>query len=152
MTHQNRPTTPRRQPRIARQTALAALVALGTAIPGWPEDHGTAIAQGRADYLTYCASCHGTEGQGDGPVSGSLKNRPPNLTYLQQQEAEGKFPYQRVMNIIQGNPDYAQDYRTHGPADMPVWGKVLAEASGDRENVAKARVRNLVEYIQSIQQ
>lgn len=151
MTHQSRRKTPHRQPRSARQAALAVLVALGAATPGWAEDQGAAMTQGRADYLTYCASCHGAEGQGDGPVSGSLKNRPPNLTYLQQQEAEGKFPYQRVMNIIQGNPDYAQNYRTHGPADMPVWGKVLTEASDDRESVAKARVRNLVEYIKSIQ-
>lgn len=152
MTHQSRRKTPHRQPRSARQAALAVLVALGAGTPGWAEDQGTAITQGRADYLTYCASCHGAEGQGDGPVSGSLTNRPPNLTYLQQQEPEGKFPYQRVMNIIQGNPDYAQNYRTHGPADMPVWGKELTEASGDRESVAKARVRNLVEYIKSIQQ
>jgi hypothetical protein len=43
------------------------------------------------------------------------------------------------------------NYRTHGPADMPVWGRVLTEDSGDRESVAKARIRNLVEYIKSIQ-
>lgn len=41
------------------------------------EDGGAGMAQGRADYLTYCASCHGANGEGDGPVSGSLKNRPP---------------------------------------------------------------------------
>jgi mono/diheme cytochrome c family protein len=148
MTHRSRRNTPQRS---ARQAALAALVALGAAAPGWAEDDGAAASQGRADYLTYCASCHGADGQGDGPVAGSLKNRPPNLTYLQQQETDGEFPYQLVMNIIQGNPDYAMNYRTHGPADMPVWGRVLTEDSGDRESVAKARIRNLVEYIKSIQ-
>ena len=108
MSHHNRRTIPGHRRRIARQAAWAALLTLGTATPGWAETEGTAVTQGRADYLTYCAACHGTEGQGDGPVSGSLKHRPPNLTYLQQQEAEGKFPYQRVMNIIQGNADYDQ--------------------------------------------
>jgi len=151
MIHRSRRTIPQCQPRSARQGALAVLVALGAAASGWAEDDAAAITQGRADYLTYCASCHGANGEGDGPVAGSLKNRPPDLTYLQQQETGGAFPYQLVMNIIQGNPDYAMNYRTHGPPDMPVWGRVLAEASGDRETLAKARIRNLVEYLRSIQ-
>lgn len=111
-----------------------------------------AETQGRADYLTYCASCHGADAQGDGPVSGTLKNRPPNLTYLKQQELSGEFPRHLVTQIIEGNPDYSMKYRTHGPAEMPVWGRELTAASGDREGVAKARIRNLVGYLESIQQ
>ncbi|MCC6296889.1 MAG: cytochrome c [Pseudomonadales bacterium] len=132
-------------------TGLVTL-ALGMATGGHAADeNGAGVKQGRADYLTYCASCHGANGEGDGPVSGSLKNRPPNLTYLKQQEMSGEFPQKRVMEIVQGNPDYAMNYRTHGPADMPVWGRELTKDSSDRESIAKARIRNLVEYLESIQ-
>lgn len=133
------------------QAGWVALV-LGVASGGHAADEvGAGLQQGRADYLTYCASCHGANGEGDGPVSGSLKNRPPNLTYLKQQEMSGEFPQKRVMEIVQGNPDYAMNYRTHGPADMPVWGRELTRDSSDRESIAKARIRNLVEYLESIQ-
>jgi len=136
---------------VAWGSAGLFALALGMAAGSHAADETGGVEQGRADYLTYCASCHGANAEGDGPVSGSLKNRPPNLTYLKQQEMSGEFPHKRVMEIIQGNPDYAMNYRTHGPADMPVWGKELTEASGDRESIAKARIRNLTKYLESIQ-
>lgn len=107
---------------------------------------------GEADYRTYCASCHGVTGEGNGPVAGSLKNRPPDLTYLHQQETDGAFPYRKVRNVIQGNPDYDKRFRSHGPADMPVWGKIIYEDSNERAGVTTARLRNLVAYIKSLQQ
>lgn len=109
------------------------------------------LKRGEADYVTYCASCHGVTGEGNGPVANALKNRPPDLTYLHQQETDGAFPYQKVLNIIRGNPDLDKNFRTHGPADMPVWGKIIYEDSGDRDAVAEARLRDLTSYIQSLQ-
>ncbi len=35
-------------------------------------------AAGAKLYATYCASCHGSEGKGDGPVAASLKPPPAN--------------------------------------------------------------------------
>lgn len=106
---------------------------------------------GKADFMNYCASCHGVTGEGNGPVAGSLKNRPPDLTYLHQQETDGVFPYGRVLSIIEGSPDHDKNLRTHGPADMPVWGKVIYEDSGQSEAQTKARLRALTNYIKSIQ-
>jgi mono/diheme cytochrome c family protein len=106
---------------------------------------------GEADFMSYCASCHGVTGEGNGPVAGSLKNRPPDLTYLHQQETDGAFPYKRVLSIIEGNPDHDKNIRTHGPADMPVWGKVIYEDSGEQEAVTRARLRALTNYVKSIQ-
>jgi len=34
------------------------------------------VAAGKADYQTYCASCHGATGGGDGPVGQALDPRP----------------------------------------------------------------------------
>ncbi len=106
---------------------------------------------GKTDFMNFCASCHGVTGEGNGPVAGSLKNRPPDLTYLHQQETDGAFPYKRVLSIIEGNPDHDKNVRTHGPADMPVWGKVIYDDSGEQAAITKARLRNLTNYVKSIQ-
>jgi mono/diheme cytochrome c family protein len=129
---------------------LAVGLSMGFATTSFAEEN-SAIKQGKKEYMAHCASCHGVTGEGDGPVAGSLKNKPPNLTYLHQQETDGAFPTRRVMDIIQGNKDYDKNFRTHGPADMPVWGNVFYEEAGERSSVAKARIRNLVDYIKSIQ-
>ncbi|MBQ0720817.1 MAG: cytochrome c [Gammaproteobacteria bacterium] len=105
---------------------------------------------GEADFKNYCASCHGASGVGDGPVAGSLKNPPADLTALAAANS-GTFPKKKVKDIVQGNKDYDKKFRTHGPADMPVWGNVLYEDSDDRKSIANARINNLVSYIESIQ-
>src|SRR5262245_23135143 len=43
-----------------------------------------AASQGAEVYQTYCASCHGETGKGDGPASASLVPPTRNLTELQQ--------------------------------------------------------------------
>ncbi len=136
--------------RWAAAMGLAMGLSVGFAATSFAEEN-SAIKQGKEDYMAHCASCHGATGEGDGPVAGSLKNKPPNLTFLHQQETDGAFPTQRVMNIIQGNRDYDKNFRTHGPADMPVWGNVFYDEAGERSSIAKARIRNLVDYIKSIQ-
>jgi mono/diheme cytochrome c family protein len=40
----------------------------------------TSVAAGKELYATYCVPCHGTSGQGDGPVGLSLNPRPADLT------------------------------------------------------------------------
>ncbi len=145
-----------RTPRTGECTRWATTIGLtvglsaGFATTSFAEEN-SAAKQGKEEYMAHCASCHGATGEGDGPVAGSLKNKPPNLTFLQQQEMDGTFPTKRVTDIVQGNRDYDKNFRTHGPADMPVWGKVFYEESGERSSIAKARIRNLVDYIKSIQ-
>jgi mono/diheme cytochrome c family protein len=138
---------------FARWAAAVGLVvglSAGFATTSFAEE-SSAVKQGKEEYMAHCASCHGATGEGDGPVAGSLKNKPPNLTFLQQQETGGAFPTKRVTDIVQGNKDYDKNFRTHGPADMPVWGNVFYQEAGERSSVAKARIRNLVDYIESIQ-
>jgi mono/diheme cytochrome c family protein len=139
---------------FARWAATIGLVvglSAGFATAGFAEEENSSAKQGKEEYMAHCASCHGATGEGDGPVAGSLKNKPPNLTFLQQQEMDGVFPTKRVTDIVQGNKDYDKNFRTHGPAEMPVWGNVFYQEAGERSSVAKARIRNLVDYIKSIQ-
>ena len=45
---------------------------------------------GEEIYLRFCASCHGSEAQGDGPVSRSLNVAVPDLTRITSRS--GHFP------------------------------------------------------------
>jgi len=112
-------------------------------------ENAKAVA-GEDDFKQYCASCHGVTGVGDGPVSGSLKNAPANLAALAAANG-GTFPKKYVTDVVQGNKDYDQKFRTHGPSAMPVWGSVIYEDSDDRVSIANARINNIVNYIESLQ-
>ena len=83
---------------------------------------------GRQMYLKYCASCHGTDGRGNGPVAGNgpvsrdLKVKVPDLTVLKSKN-KGIYPTDRVMSSIDGS----RVVRAHGDRNMPVWGEVFRE-------------------------
>ncbi len=104
---------------------------------------------GRQLYERFCASCHGSAGLGDGPVSASLKVMVPDLTQLYRANGSS-FPQERVRKAIDGRPVYP----AHGSRYMPVWGMELwVEAGGDKAAEAQAVrvVDKLVDYLRSIQ-
>ena len=121
------------------------------------EDAGTdtplRLELGGNDYGTYCASCHGESGRGDGPVAEFLAMIPADLTQLSRKNG-GKFPAERVAQVIDGR----QEVNIHGPRDMPVWGDwfdVEAESPGlrasEREIVVQERIKALLAYLETIQ-
>ena len=104
---------------------------------------------GEALYARYCASCHGTDGRGNGPVASSLKQPPPDLTTLAKRSG-GHFDERQVMAVIDGERFVA----AHGPRDMPVWGAVfdkeLEEAPyGTMVRLLRAQV--LADYLARMQ-
>lgn len=101
---------------------------------------------GREMYRTYCASCHGLTGKGDGPVTAALKTPPTDLTTIARRNGR-RFPTVRVFQSIEGSATIA----AHGSAEMPVWGDVFRQRSGTDEALVKLRVRNLTSYIESMQ-
>lgn len=111
------------------------------------------LATGKADYMTYCAACHGTDAMGGGSVAEFLTLQPPALALLAHR-AGGKFPADMVARVIDGR----EIVKVHGTRDMPVWGDWFRmEAASDKVNKAKreevvaARIANLVGYLASIQ-
>jgi mono/diheme cytochrome c family protein len=53
------------------------------------------LAQGKAMYHSACASCHGEDGKGDGPVAANLRSQPDDLTnadYDYRSTAAGQLP------------------------------------------------------------
>lgn len=103
------------------------------------------LQQGAEDYRTYCASCHGTDGRGQGPVAPFLVRKPPDLTTLAERN-DGQFPVDEVYFIIDGRGEVA----AHGTREMPVWGEQfggpdVADA-GTRE-----RILDIIEYLKTLQ-
>jgi mono/diheme cytochrome c family protein len=49
---------------------------------------------GKAEFQSSCASCHGADGKGKGPVSELLKVPPPDSDDLGQEQQRG-FSYER---------------------------------------------------------
>jgi mono/diheme cytochrome c family protein len=107
----------------------------------------TAASSGKQMFEAYCATCHGKDGKGDGPVAPVLKIRPADLTILARQN-EGKFPSIRVAKAITGEAGIS----AHGSREMPIWGPIFMSMSHQHESVVHLRVANLTEYIKSLQQ
>jgi mono/diheme cytochrome c family protein len=108
--------------------------------------------QGGALYQWYCASCHGMEGDGAGPMAPVLLVPPTDLTQLSAASG-GTFPLLRVVRRIDGSDPLV----SHG-SDMPVFGPLfqgnevaLKTTSGQPVLMGRA-VADLVLYLQEIQE
>jgi mono/diheme cytochrome c family protein len=109
-----------------------------------------ADASGRDTYLRYCASCHGPEGRGDGPLAGSLTPPPADLTQLAKRNG-GQYDERAVMATIDGRRQVA----AHGARDMPVWGAIFEEEGRSEPYPAYHSLlqsRLLVDYLATIQE
>lgn len=102
------------------------------------------LARGRQLFYKYCASCHGMDGKGGGPVAASLKTMTPDLTTIELRE--GKFDQVRIQNIISGERDIA----AHGTKEMPVWGFVFRYKTGS-QSIATLNVYAIADYIKAFQ-
>lgn len=136
-----------------------AVAVLGIAIPrarsGAPAETiaGLSSELGRSDFQTYCAACHGVEGNGDGTVAEFLTIKAPDLTTLAARSG-GAFPRDRLVEVIDGRAEV----KVHGPRDMPVWGEwfdyeaMSPDTDRDaRAIIVKLRIEALVSYVESIQ-
>ena len=100
-------------------------------------------------FVRFCASCHGSEGMGDGPVSRSLNVAVPDLTRIASRY--GEFPAGLIRDTIDGR---GIDTLAHGTREMPVWGvEFWVEEGGDvnAQRAARNAINKLVEHLRSIQ-
>jgi mono/diheme cytochrome c family protein len=102
-------------------------------------------ADGEELFKTYCASCHGLDATGNGPLARLLRHAPADLTQLSKKNG-GMFPGARVRRVVEG-----RDVESHGDRDMPIWGDAFKKGDGRSSEIAGARLDAIVEYLASIQ-
>lgn len=114
--------------RTQRLTVLASVATLLGPCASWAQNQ----AEGKKLYVSYCSTCHGETGKGDGAAGTSLPVRPADHT-------NGA-----VMNQLSDN--FLVDIISKGGGAvgkstfMPAWGGALNET----------QIRDLVAYIRSI--
>ena len=102
------------------RTRLCAVALIGLALgsgasPALAQEAG----EGAALYEKHCATCHGIDGTGKGPMAGVLLIQPIDLTGLAAAN-EGVFPLLRVVRRIDGRDPLV----SHG-SPMPVYWRLL---------------------------
>jgi mono/diheme cytochrome c family protein len=124
------------------------LLSLSLALLGACASHPVDSDLGARTYTTHCASCHGVNGEGDGPVAGVMQVTVPNLRTLARRNG-GEFPADAVAGFIDGrNLPVAHGYRV-----MPVWGDVFDTTARLVEDApgARARIAAVVDYLRGLQ-
>ena len=119
---------------------------------------------GKSEFQSSCASCHGADAKGKGPVSGQLKTPPSDLTMLAKNN-NGVFPTNAVYETIYG----LKTIPAHGTREMPIWGerfnpivnlphsvylsywKMLGPEQSP-EVVVRTRILAVIDYLNRIQQ
>jgi Cytochrome C oxidase, cbb3-type, subunit III len=92
---------------------LMVSLMIGLNASGWAQD----LDAGKAEYLSNCAPCHGTDGKGKGPLSSKLKTKPADLTTFAKKN-NGVFPLSAVYEAVDGRNATG----SHGTREMPIWG------------------------------
>jgi mono/diheme cytochrome c family protein len=114
----------------------------------------TALAEsGIRDYQEYCAECHGLGGKGDGPSRLTIPmNPPPNDLTVMAKKNGGKFPFDRVVDSIDGR----KNIPSHARLQMPFWGTTLQkpgrEFTPESDAEVKRRIESMTRYVESLQQ
>lgn len=130
--------------------ALLALPLIAFASPGLAADR---LDLGKMEYESNCIICHGADGRGTA-YPDFLKSTPADLTALTARNG-GVFPFDRVYQVIDGR----EQVRSHGPRDMPIWGKdyqrqaaeYYVDVSYDAEAYVRTRILALIDYLNRLQ-
>lgn len=143
-----------------KKAALTWLIIANAAIGYSASASAQDVDIGKGEYFSGCASCHGLNGKGDGPVGKQLKVHPADLTALTKKN-NGVFPFNRVYQIIDGRDEVS----SHGTREMPIWGYrftpphynlkhaddyILAPPVSS-EGVIRTRILAVIDYLNRIQ-
>jgi len=117
---------------------------------------GVATAQstdeGQELFLDYCATCHGLNADGAGPMAPAMVLQPTDLTLLSASN-DGVFPLARVVRRIDGRDPLV----SHG-SPMPVFGDFFAgrdvavKTPSGQPMMTSRPIADLVAWLRTIQQ
>ena len=144
-----------------RKWVMVASITVGFSAVALAQD----LDAGKLEFQSSCATCHGIDGKGKGPLSEQLRVAPADLTVLAKKN-DGVFPVNAVYETIYG----IKRIVAHGPPDMPIWGfryfarntapgskkpdhpDHYVELSSDLDAIARTRLLAVVDYLNRIQQ
>jgi mono/diheme cytochrome c family protein len=153
--------------RAAAKWLMVVIVTIGFNAPGWAEE----VDAGKAEYLSNCAPCHGSDGKGKGPLSSKLKAKPTDLTTFAKKNS-GVFPLSAVYEAVDGRSATG----SHATHEMPIWGcrhthssisptrtvkrkgykpdpyESHLDLACDPEDVIANRILSVIEYLRRIQE
>ena len=100
--------------------------------------------------MAYCASCHGIDATGNGPIAVHLDAPPADLTRLAHWN-NGVFDKASVARFIDGR----ERLSVHGSPEMPAWGRRFddrrQDGFRDETLLDPGSIYLIVEYLASIQ-
>ena len=122
---------------LALSLLLPLLATSARAEPKWCENG--------ADYVRYCAACHGEKADGNGPAASALDPRPPALTSLHKKFGDPLSTELVAFLLGTAAP------RAHGTSAMPVWGTAFGKAPLDqpKEDLILWRIVGHLDCIQT---
>ena len=129
-----------------KTSVLMAALFVGTG-PTLAQD----IEVGAGLYRVHCATCHGIDATGQGPMAGVLVIKPADLKRLKSENG-GVFPTERVVKRIDGRDPLV----SHG-SPMPVYGHFFEgrdqaiKAPSGQPIMTSEPIVDLLAYLQSIQ-
>lgn len=107
--------------------------------------------KGEELYRVHCATCHGIDMHGQGPMAGVLLVQPSDLTALAAGN-DGVFPTERVVMRIDGRDPLV----SHG-SPMPVYGPffegadIAVKTPGGQPMMTSVPIADLLAYLTSLQ-
>jgi mono/diheme cytochrome c family protein len=101
---------------------------------------------GKDLFHSYCASCHGAAGKGDGPVAPALNSKVADLTTISQRHG-GTFRQVWIGQLIEGNDSVI----AHGTREMPIWGPIFHQIENDHD-YGHVRLKNVTDYLRTMQE
>ncbi len=137
-----------RKGRMRKTLGPAFAVAAAMAGAGQAQD----IAAGAESFAAHCATCHGSDAAGDGPMASILVKQPPDLTRLAARNG-GLFPRARVVFRIDGRDQLV----AHG-GEMPIFGglfegnTVAIKDQSGQPILASEAIVDLVAWLETIQE
>ena len=133
--------------RFPMKTAFLASLIL-TTTPLYAQD----LADGATIFQFHCATCHGLEAMGNGPMAPALMVQPSNLRQLKAKN-DGVFPITRVIMRIDGRDPLV----SHG-SSMPIFGDffegydVALRTETGQPIMTSKPILDLMGYLEAIQE
>ncbi|SIN80996.1 c-type cytochrome [Vannielia litorea] len=133
------------------KTALGGIAGLAAAAAMAGAAAAQDVHEGRVLYERHCATCHGLDADGMGPMAPALVLQPVDLTELSLNNS-GVFPMERVVMRIDGRDPLV----SHG-SPMPVYGDFFEgddtalKAETGQPIMTSRAIADLVAYLVTLQ-